>query len=837
MPEQSLQALEWFEALAEVDQEDRQRRLRELEFDEPDLVAAVRDLLAADEAEGLDSPLELAGALLDPSDSSDVDDGDEAAGVLGVQRGDRLGPFELAEILGEGGMGTVWEAHRVEGGFEQRVAIKFLRGLSADANAERRFAFEREVLGRLQHPAIARVLDAGRTEAGLPYLVMEHVDGVRIDEYCDQNRLSIHERIRLMIEICRAVAHAHRNLVVHRDLKPANILVTRDGVPRLLDFGIAKLLVDEEEAVALTAAGLVPMTLEYASPEQVQGLPVTTASDVYSLGVVLYQLFTGRTPFGRSAKSRLELGLSVARGEASSPSSALRPGSFETDQDAQIVVEARGAASVGQLRRELRGDLDNVVLEALQRDPERRYPGVDALAADLESWLRGFPVQARGDSLAYRTSKFLRRNWIVVSAACLVVLSLAVGLGVATWKANEARVQRDLADDHAQRTELVNQFLVNLLAAPGGRWWRDLEHKGPETRVIDVIDEAAARLEVELDAAPLQRAALHQTLNDTYLALGLPDRAEHQVRRALEIRRRELGELHPAVAESTYYFAATLKSLERYREALVVYRSALRIERRLATPSANYPHALSEAANTAARIGLHHEAAGLTQELADQASTVDPDLGGYLLARQAMTLAEGGAFESAESLLLEAARRFELSPKGGAPVRDFFWIAQGVVSWLAGDVETASVKNHRSANPSSRFWQAQVLYDLGRYEEASRWMDSADSGRMPPEYQVLMARLELAQGGEGEACRAQVQPLLHFEESSARGPTLYLAEARAALASCLLERRQAGDREQAEGLLASARETLDALFDDRTPLHSRIEAAVEDLGRLPPGPQ
>lgn len=821
-PEQSLQALEWFESLAEAETAERRRRLNELQGAEPKLAAAVRDLFAADGEEGLDGPLELLGP---------------PAETPSPRRGERLGPFELVRILGEGGMGTVWEARRVEGGFEQRVAIKFLRRLELHPSAERRFAFEREVLGRLRHPAIARVLDAGRADSGLPFLVMELVDGVRIDSYCDRNRLAIRDRVGLVIEICRAVAHAHRNLVVHRDLKPANILVTREGAPRLLDFGIAKLLADEDENAALTVEGLVPMTVEYASPEQVQGLPVSTVSDVYSLGVVLYQLLTGRTPFGRTATSRLDLGRAVAEKDATSPSSALRTGSFATDREEADVVECRGVSNAGQLRRELRGDLDNIVLMALQRDPERRYASAEALADDLESWLRGFPVRARGDSLAYRTSKFLRRNWIVATAACLVVLSLAVGLGVAMWKADEARQQRDRADDNAQRTEMVNQFLVNLLAAPGGRWWRDLENKGPETRVIDVIDEAASRLEVDLEAAPLQRAALHQTLNDTYLALGLFDRAEHQVRRALEIRREELGEVHPAVAESTYYLAATLKGQKRYVEALELYRSALQIERRLRSPSANYPHALSEAATTAARVGLHAEVDALTREVVDVAKTLDPQLGGYFLTRQALCLAEGGAFDRAESLLRKARPSFEgeAPEHGGLRFRDYFRVTRGAVAWLGNDpVEDLSETADGSATSGLGFWQALVFYDQGRYETASRLMEFENVETLPPEYQVLLGRLELTRGDDrGAACRARVEPALTFEEATAKGPTWYLAEARAAYASCLLKRGGPDDQRRAEQLLESARATLDSLFEQPTAIQRRIEDTARSMDQAP----
>ncbi len=818
-PEQSRNALEWFERLVEARTEERSRQLVELQREDPDLATAVSALLAADSEPGLDAPFEPANGL---------------PGVLGPSAGDRLGPYELTHLLGEGGMGTVWEARRVEGGFEQRVAVKFLRYVVADSRGERRFRFECEVLGRLQHPTIAHILDTGQTAAGIPYLVMEHVEGLRIDEYCDQRILSIRERVRLVVKICAAVAHAHRNLVVHRDLKPANILVTDEGEPRLLDFGIAKLLDSDREQAALTVEGPGPMTLEYASPEQVQGMPVTTASDVYSLGALLYQLLTGQTPFGNSANSPLDLGRSVVEQDASPPSSVLTRSASRDAADVQATLEARGAATSEQLRRELRGDLDNIALRALQREPERRYPSVDAFAADIQNWLTGFPVEARGDSLAYRGAKFVRRNWLILTAATLVFAALAIGMGVATWKANEARKQRFRADDHAQRTEMVNAFLVDLFAAPGGRWWRDLEHRGPETRVIDVIDEAAARLEHELDGAPLQRATLHQTLNDTYLALGLPDRAEHQVRRALEIRQRELGEIAPAVAESTYYLAATLKSQERYDEALEIYRAALEIEQRLPTPSRNLPYALSEAATTAARVGLHSEFEILVREALLRVEESEPHLEGYLLSLRAWHRAERGESRLAEQDLVEARRWFESASPEAESLRSNARISWATVAWLGDDPQEALEMTAEPSSGRSSRLRVQVLFDLGRFEESRHWLEGLENTAAQfLEGQVLSGRLALVLDGDSELCIARVEPALEAEERWSRGPTWYLAEARSAMAACLQARGLPGDRGRANELAESARAMLNVLFEQGTPLHRRI--ILEATNRLEPG--
>ena len=746
--------------------------------------------------------------------------------------GDRLGPFQLVRVLGQGGTGKVWEAKRVEGGFEQKVAIKTLRFLEPGSLAERRFIFEREVLGKLEHPAIASILDAGRTEAGAPYLVMEYVDGSTIADYCARHGLSIRDRVRLVVEICRVVGHAHRSLVIHRDLKPANILVTQEGEPRLLDFGIAKLMTDGSDRATLTAEGLGPMTPEYASPEQILSRPVTTASDVYSLGVVLYELLTGTTPFGSHAVAALARASLGQEAEITPPSRA--PDTADEGAEASHSAGAGGPRGRRSgLSREVDRDLDNVVVHALRSDPDGRYPSMEAFAADLERWLGGFPVQARGDSLAYRSAKLIRRHWLALTAAVLVLISLTGGLGMATWQAKEAREQRIRADDQAQRTEQVNRFLVDLLAAPGGRWWRGLAHMGPETRVIDVLDEAADRLEHDLEDAPLQRAALHQTLNDTYLALGMPDRAEQQVRRALDIRRSLLGPDHLVVAESSYYLGATLKAQRRFDEALAAYRSAIAIEHSLPEPSLNLPVALGEAALASARIGLHAQAEELTEEALQVARASGPTLEGFLLSHEGYMLAqrawlavERGQLARAKAALVELERwpGNERRATGAAtPVAS----RRRAIAWLSDNLVLAEATLRPPASVGEAFWRSQVLYDQGRYQEARGLLDEFDvSAEVLLDVRILRGRLALVLEQDPERCLLLTEPDLEAEEGWSRGPTWYLAEARSAVAACLAVRGQRGDAERARELLTTARQVLDELFDRPTPLHRRIERTL-----------
>jgi len=338
--------------------------------------------------------------------------------------GQSVGHYQVTRRIGIGGMGVVYLAQRADQQFEKLVAIKLVkRGMDTDA-VLRHFRDERQILASLDHPNIARLLDADSTASGLPYFVMEYVEGLPIDEYCDAQALSITERLQLFRQVCGAVSYAHSRAVIHRDLKPSNILVGSDGVPKLLDFGIARILQPGEGAApAATMIGLRVMTPEYASPEQLRGEAATTVSEVYSLGVVLYRLLTGRLPFRLAGESRDAMAPAVGGTEPPRPSEG----------------------SPERLRRRLRGDLDNVVLMALRTEPQRRYQSVEQLSEDIRRHLESLPVRARPDTIAYRGAKFVRRNAATTAAAALVFLSLLGGFVATTWQAQKARSQEALA--------------------------------------------------------------------------------------------------------------------------------------------------------------------------------------------------------------------------------------------------------------------------------------------------------------------------------------------------------------------------------------------------------
>ena len=406
-----------FDELVELGPVPRSRRLDGIAATEPELAGAVRRLLAADDTERrlLETPLELAAPRVEVGEATEPPP-------------ERAGPYRIAGLLGSGGMADVYAAERDDGAFDQRAAIKVLRRGLDTADILARFLRERRILARLEHPAIARLLDGGALGDGRPYLVMERVDGRPIHLYAEENALSVEERLRLLLAACDAVGYAHRNLVVHRDLKPSNVLVSAGGEVKLLDFGIAKLL-GPDLGGAQTVREVRVLTPAYAAPEQLAGEPTTTATDVWGLGALAFELLVGEPPLARLASSR----------SGDPPALATEP----PPRASSRVLELSAASVEGRRRAaRLRGDLDTILEKALAVDPARRYLSAEALAEDLRRHLDGRPVRARPASLGYRAGKFLRRHRAGVAAALLGVGSLAIGGGVALWEARIAARER-----------------------------------------------------------------------------------------------------------------------------------------------------------------------------------------------------------------------------------------------------------------------------------------------------------------------------------------------------------------------------------------------------------
>jgi len=496
------------------------------------------------------------------------------------RNGSRVGAYRLLREIGRGGMGIVFLAERVDGQFEARVCLKLLRGELDSEEILRRFLQERQILAWLRHPNIASLLDGGLTEDGVPYFVMEYVDGLPITQFCDERRMSVGDRLRLFRQVCRGVQHAHGNLVVHRDLKPSNILVTRSGEVKLLDFGIAKLLGKGPDA-SVTQTAVRLLTPRYAAPEQIEGGPVTTATDVYSLGVVLYELLTGHLPHdppgnGREAFSSEAYARAVRGIEPARPSSVVLrvasrsgPGGSAAGRTPLEISRAR-ATQPKKLRRSLSGDLDNILLQALRPAAEDRYSGAAALEEDISRHLSALPVRARPPAFSYRAARFMRRHWVAVTAAGLIVLSLLGGLAGVLWQARRAGLE-------ARRAEAVTRFMTSLFdaATPSAAQGRTIS-------IPRMLDSASERIDGELRDQPEVQQEVLQIVGKLYLYNGLYARAESLLARSLALGEDLYGESDPRLLESLFRLATVhqetgdLETAERdFRRALAIARTAL----------------------------------------------------------------------------------------------------------------------------------------------------------------------------------------------------------------------------------------------------------------------
>ena len=427
----------------------------------------------------------------------------------------------MLRTLGVGGMGEVYLAERADAQFEQQVAIKVVHGGALAVSMHSRLKLERQILAQLDHPNIAHLLDGGALPDGSAYLVMEYIDGEAIDVFCDLHCLGINARLKLFQTVCAAVHYAHQNLIVHRDLKPSNILVTGAGVPKLLDFGIAKLLDDRQAArhtLAVTQADIRIMTPDHASPEQVRGQAITTSSDVYVLGVLLYKLLCGTSPFFISSMRLSEIERAICEKDPPPPSQMV---SADELPESKLISESRGTSSK-RLKRALDGDLDNIVLMAMRKEPERRYGSAEQMASDIQRFLEGKPVIARRDTVSYRTSKFVKRHWLPVSAAVAATFMI-IAFSVTTYEQSvriaaerdRAAQQRERAERERARAEEVSGFLVNLFKLSDPE-----ENRGNQVTARELLDSGAKRLEAGLQNQPETKAALLSTVGAVYDSLG-----------------------------------------------------------------------------------------------------------------------------------------------------------------------------------------------------------------------------------------------------------------------------------------------------------------------------
>ena len=554
-----------------------------------DLVALLDEHEAADEAGFLD------GMVLPP----DIWAPPSLVGHV-------VGPYRLLSLIGQGGSGSVWRAERCDGRFEGQAAVKLLNLALLNRSGEERFRREGTFLARLRHPHIAHLIDAGVSLAGQPYLVLELVDGEAIDTYADARTLPIDDRLRLFLDVLDAVAHAHANLIVHRDIKPANVLVSGTGEVKLLDFGIAQLAsppsdgddTPQTQASALTREIGRALTPEYAAPEQLAGGAVTTATDVYALGVLLYVLLSGRHPAGRDVRSPATLIRAIVDHEPPPVSEAVAGDVQEPDSLERHA--ARCATTATRLRRTLRGDLDTIVAKALKKDPAQRYASVTALADDIRRYLHHEPIGARRDSVSYRATRFVRRH---VRGVVTTVAILALGVSMTAVYASRLATERDRAQREAAKAVKVSEMLMSLLTSADPYAIRSTPGE-PTVRAL--LDGGADRVQKELAGEPDLQAEMLTLMGRTYRRLGMYDKARRLLEQALAGARQSLGPEHVRVAHALADLGVVQVDLGDYAAAGRTLERALAMRRTLLGPE--HP----DVAITLAELGRVYQDQGMS---------------------------------------------------------------------------------------------------------------------------------------------------------------------------------------------------------------------------------
>ncbi len=555
-----------------------------------------------------------------------------------------VGGYRVVGELGRGGMGVVYAAERVDGSFEKTVALKLVQAGKASPEAARRFERERRVLARLDHPGIARLLDGGVTPDGRPYFIMERVDGQPLTAFADDHHLDLGARLDLLLDVCEAVAHAHRLLVVHRDLKPSNVFVAQDetGAPqvKLLDFGIAKALdEDDDEVLTRTGGALTPA---YAAPEQVTGEPVTAATDVYALGVIAYELLVGRRPYAFASRAPAEVARVVREAHPTRPSDAARataePAHAPTDtpREGTEAGPARWAASP----KRLRGDLDAIVLQALRKEPERRYATAGELAADLRRHVEGRPVVARGDGLGYRAGRFVRRHTAAVAVVAALAVALVGGTAAVLWQARETARE-------AARANATLDYVLGMFEAVD-----PVELEGGQLRPADLL-APGLRQAAALDGQPLVQASLLEGLGRLGVSLGLFATADSVLQRAVDVRRRVQGPDHPDLGVPLTLLTGSLAMGLHLDEAAATGREAIRV-----LQSARDRTALGDAQNALAEVHYRKEetdaAKGLFRSALRNATAPGPRV--TALSGLATQLEAGDSLDAALPVFRQATR-------------------------------------------------------------------------------------------------------------------------------------------------------------------------------------
>lgn len=489
-----------------------------------------------------------------------------------------IGNYKIIKELGHGGMGSVFLAKRSDGQYDQYVALKLLRTSFISDTQNHRFLAERQILASLTHKNIARLIDGGITQNGQPWFAMEYVEGLPIDEYCDKNHFTVKERLWLFKDVCNAVQFAHQKLIVHRDLKPSNIFVENDGTVKLLDFGIAKALKPDEilgGSIPVTKTGLLPLTPAYASPEQIRNEPISTASDIYQLGVLLYELLTGCTPYNVSGRSPSEIEQIICDRTPTRPSTAVtKIPDLDSTMTNQEISTARNTEPE-QLQRQLRGELDIIVLKAMHKEPERRYESAGHFLSDINNYLQGKPVSAHPDSYLYRGQKFIKRHKIGIASTVVIIL-LIIGYAVTiTYHSQRTQTALEQAEQETEKAEQVTEFMMDMFEASDPS-----ESLGEDITARQLLESGITRAE-QLQEQPEVQAQMFDLTGRVYMNLGEYEMAEDLLTKAFHLRENNFNPPHNDIAESLHNLGILYWNKAQYSEAENYLKDALQMEREL----------------------------------------------------------------------------------------------------------------------------------------------------------------------------------------------------------------------------------------------------------------
>ncbi len=773
-----------FVAMRELEPGARESYLAEQSVEET-VAREVMQLLEADDRRG---------GFLSPLDAG-VRDAARASTPPALLPGAMVGRYEIIDPIAKGGMGEVYRGRRADAEFEKTVALKIIRRGVATEEMCRRFQAERQTLASLDHPNIARLLDGGSTPEGLPYFVMEYIEGAPVTEYCEGRRLGLRERLRLFVQVCDAVRYAHRRLVVHRDLKPSNILVTAEGEPKLLDFGIARLLDEPAEGAPATQTRAAAMTPEYASPEQIRGEPVSTATDVYSLGVVLYELLAGRRPFTAAAASRYELERMICEREADPPSTT------RLDSPPRRAGEHIATPS----RRQLKGDLDSIILMALRKDPARRYGSVGHLMDDILRHLDGLPVLARRDTLAYRARKFVRRNRPQVALGVVAMLAVLVALASVSVGLARSRSAVIAAEEAQRDTQGVAEYFEAMLASasPFAR--------GRRVSVQDLLDDAERLIDERLIDSPAVEARVRLGLGRTYRELLLSEQAVHHLELALEqFRVRAPDEL--MLAECLSLLASSRSEIAITRggpaDGLVaMQQEALSIRR------ARLGHEHPLVAQSLRELGLAHWAEGPSGSLAGSAVPLFRESIG-LYERLGMPRSEGAA--ESHLLLAHALNEQGLPEEAEAQFRTALELHERIPGVSRQELLSIEALGHfyRSRGEPERAIGVFRLYTQRAPRDIVLW---STKNAM---WQITLLNLEL---GRMDEARRALEEVLVAECEMLRFDNPGFDEQLGGLMSGFSERPPAGDP------LGALRDTLPVFLAIRAGSPDLIEGTLQVL--------